>query len=60
MRKLEPGLADRDIIVGEEIDVDWPRPPVRFAGTVAPERAFDLLCTLQQAARREIRFNRDT
>ena len=41
MRQCEPGLVERDVVIGEDVDIDRPRAPAPLALAVAAEHPFD-------------------
>ena len=53
---MRPGSVEDDVVIGENVDVERPRPPPPLMGAVAAEGAFDLLRPRQQRLRREPRL----
>ena len=53
MRQNEVAIDQHQIVIGEEVDVDGPRPPAALARAVAPERALAFLRARQQTVRRQ-------
>ena len=59
MRQGQARLVERDIVVGEQVDVDRARPPALLARAVAAERALDLERAGEQRLRRQRGLDRD-
>src|SRR5215831_8950579 len=59
MRQREVRLAQNEIVIGDEVDIDRTRAPAAFLAALASERALDRLRPSQKRARREAGFDRD-
>ena len=55
MRQREAGLVEREVVVGDQVDVDRARTPALLARAVAAERALDVQRAVEQRARRQRR-----
>src|SRR5215468_8927292 len=55
----EVRLLQNEVVIGDEVDIDRPRPPAALLAALASEGALDRLRARQQRARREAGFDRD-
>src|SRR5512134_1188026 len=53
-------LLDRDVVIGDEVDIERARAPALLVGAVAAEGAFGVLGAGEQRLRRQPGFDRDT
>src|SRR5215510_2833396 len=59
MRQREVRLAQNEIVIGDEVDIDRTRAPAAFLAALASERALDRLRPGEKRARRKAGFDRD-
>ena len=55
----EVRLLQNEVVIGDEIDIDRPRPPAALLAALASERVLDRLRACEQRVRREAGFDRN-